>query len=261
MDIKELILNEERILNNDIDKIAKIASEQKIVMIAGPSSAGKTTFSKILASRIKGSVLVSMDDFFVERENTPKRQNGTNDYECLQAVDLELFNQTVKNLLSKKPTVVPTYDFIKGTKSFDRTETLDTVLIIEGIHALNKEILPDIETYKIYVDAYSDKIPSSHFRLIRRCARDTAERGRSVIETIENWDNVTNGENYWVIPNKFNANIVLNTFSSYELPALATVLKERNSVLNILNDYEQIDLSLIPENTISREFIGKAKNS
>ncbi|MBN2891963.1 MAG: nucleoside kinase [Bacteroidales bacterium] len=239
-------------------KVALIADEicerkdVKLVLIAGPSSSGKTTFSKRLAIQLKvlgiNSLPVSIDNFFVNREDTPKDENGEYDYESLYALDLDVFNTTMNNLIEGKPTVIPGFDFHSGQRVFKNTESVilpeKSVLIVEGIHGLNPKLSEHIDSkliFKVYVSAltqlgidWHNRIPSTDNRLIRRLVRDFQYRGYSPVDTLKRWPSVRSGEDKNIFPFQEEANVMFNSALLYEL--------------GILKKYAEPLLKKVPEN-------------
>ncbi|MBQ1551709.1 MAG: nucleoside kinase, partial [Bacilli bacterium] len=258
----------------------------KIVLIAGPSSAGKTTTSKKLCMYLESFGLhpkvLSMDDYFVERSETPKDKDGKYDYECLEAVDLKLFDKTIANLLDGKETKIPTYDFILGTKSFANTLKMDDkdILVIEGIHALDKKVLSNIpkeKKFKIYISPLTElnidthnRISTTDCRLLRRIVRDARTRGRSVEDSIKTWPSVRNGEELYIFPCQDEADVTINTALIYELGVLRTyvepllydvptdspVYEEAKRLLKFIRLFLPIPSDAVPQDSILREFIG-----
>lgn len=237
-------------------KIARIADDiyqrksVKMVLISGPSSSGKTTFSKRLSVQLMTNGIrpqaISLDDYFVNREDTPLDENGNYDYESLYALDLQLFNQHLQALLQGEEIELPRFNFTTGKREF-RGEKLrikeNMVLILEGIHALNPELtplIPDENKYKIYVSALTtvlldnhNYIPTTDNRLLRRIIRDYNYRNYSAQETISRWPSVRKGEDKWIFPYQENADAMFNSALLFELP----VLKE--FALPILNQVPQ----------------------
>jgi len=263
------------------------AKRPKIVFISGPSSSGKTTFSKrlqiqLLVDGIKPEVL-SMDDYFVNRVDTPKDENGDWDFENVNAVDLPFFRQQMHDLLDGKEIELPTYDFTIGERVFkDRKLKLhkDSVLVIEGLHALNPCILPDVDsslTFKIFVSALTtinidnhNWIPTTDIRLLRRVVRDYKYRGFSAKETIARCPSVIRGEMKWVYPFQEEADVMFNSALIFEFavlkrhaePILQEVPKfceeytEAHRLLKFLQYFVPIPEREIPPTSFLREFVG-----
>ena len=273
-------------------KIAQIADSiaakrPKIVFISGASSSGKTTFSKrlqiqLLVDGIKPEVL-SMDDYFVNRVDTPKDENGEYDFENVNAVDLPFFREQMKDLMEGKEVNLPTYDFTKGERVFKGNKLKlqkDSVLVIEGLHALNPCILPDVDkslTYKIYVSTLTtinidnhNWIPTTDIRLLRRIVRDYKYRGFSARETIARCPSVIRGEQKWVYPFQEEADVMFNSALIFEFavlkrhaePILSEVPKfcqeytEAHRLLKFLQYFVPIPEREIPPTSFLREFVG-----
>jgi uridine kinase len=273
-------------------KIAQIAdaiaaNRPKMVFISGPSSSGKTTFSKrlqiqLLVDGIKPEVL-SMDDYFVNRVDTPRDENGEWDFENVNAVDLPFFRQQMQDLLDGKEVDLPTFDFSKGERVFEGRKLKlqkDSVLVIEGLHALNPCILPDVDkslTFKIYVSALTtinidnhNWIPTTDIRLLRRVVRDYKYRGFSAKETIARCPSVVRGEQKWVYPFQEEADVMFNSALIFEFavlkrhaePILAEVPKfceeytEAHRLLKFLQYFVPVPEKEIPPTSLLREFVG-----
>ncbi|HBJ77054.1 MAG TPA: AAA family ATPase [Porphyromonadaceae bacterium] len=274
-------------------KVASIADEivkreqAKVILISGPSSSGKTTFAKRLAvqlmTQLKKSKPVSMDNYFVDRDFTPLDEEGKPDYESIRAVDMELFTQQVSALLNGEGVYMPKYDFASGQKIFSTKEERleeDEILLIEGIHCLNPEILktiPEETKYRIYVSAlttlsldYHNCITMSDNRLIRRIIRDVKFRKYSVQRTLQWWTEVRKGEKKWIFPFQENADVIFNSALPYELallkrqavPALETVpcdspdYSEVKRLLNLFSYVTPILNDEVPQTSLLREFFG-----
>jgi uridine kinase len=270
------------------DKINK-KSTVKLVLIAGPSSSGKTTFSKRLAIQLKvlgiNSFPISTDNFFVDRERTPKDENGDYDFESLYALDLDVFNKTMNSLIAGKPTKIPYFDFKEGKMYFKDDEEpvklgKDDVLIVEGIHGLNPKLTEHIDDkfkFKIYVSAlttlgidYHNRIPTTDNRLIRRMVRDYQYRGYSPVETLKRWPSVRRGENKNIFPYQEEADVMFNSALLYELgvlkkyvepllkkvPETEHVYSEAKRLLKFLSYFVDSDNEdEIPPTSIIREFL------
>ena len=287
---KETILLAEALHEKKISDIAdKIASNKKIkmVLIAGPSSSGKTTFAKRLGIQLKLNGLqpktLSVDNYFVEREQNPVDENGNLDFECIEAVDLRLFNEHILRLLSGEEIELPTFDFKTGHKQYDGTKMKleeNEVLVIEGIHCLNDKLtesIPKDQKFKIYISAltvlnidYYNRISTTDTRLIRRIVRDYRYRHYSAKDTIARWDSVNNGEKKYIFPFQEEADVMFNTSIVYELGVLREyalpILQEIDStepeyaeakrLITLLKYFKPIGTDYIPESSIIREFIG-----
>lgn len=274
-------------------KIAEIASqiaarpELKFILIAGPSSSGKTTFSHRLSIQLRANGLtphpIAMDNYFVEREENPKDETGAYDFECLEAVDVELFNRQLQELLAGKEVVIPTFNFVTGHKEYGtQTKKLgpNDVLVIEGIHCLNPKLterLADENKFKIYISALTqlnidehDRIPTTDGRLLRRIVRDARTRGSSAARTIRMWESVRRGEEKFIFPFQEEADVMFNSALIYELAVLKIYVEpllfgiDRNSpeyleakrLLKFLDYFVGIGSENVPTNSLLREFIG-----
>ena len=274
-----------------IEDIAqKIADTKKrVVLIAGPSCSGKTTFSKRLIESLEGRcgsqpLYLGTDDYFLDREYAPRDKRGDFNFEGLDAMDVNLFIQNIEELLAGKTADIPSFDFIEGKKIFGVRKTKlkkNQVVVVEGIHALNKKMTLGIEDgvkFKIYISPLTqlniddhNRVPSTDVRLIRRMIRDNRTRGRSVIDTLQQWPKVRAGESVNIFPYNNEADEVFNTTLIYELPVMKKhiepLLKEIKPgeaaygyakwLLYFLSFFTQIeDESAIPIESILREFIG-----
>ena len=275
--------------------IAKIAEDiavhyaggARIVLISGPSSSGKTTFCKRMEIQLMTNMIqpiaISLDDYYVNREDTPLGENGEYDFESLYAIDLELFNSDLSKILAGEELCLPTFDFAVGKRVY-RGNTIQlkerSVLIMEGIHALNPQLIPHIDpasTYKIYVSALTtialdshNWVPTTDNRLIRRIVRDYQFRKYSAKETIARWNSVREGEDKWIFPYQENADVMFNSAMIYELaalrrqaePILSEVLPrdpeyaEAHRLLKFLRYFTYIDVDELPNTSLLREFLG-----
>ncbi|HPS13256.1 MAG TPA: nucleoside kinase, partial [Prolixibacteraceae bacterium] len=236
----EIIKISEALHEKKIAEIASMISERKnvkLVLIAGPSSSGKTTFSKRLAVQLAvcgiRSSQLSLDNYFVDREHTPRDENGNYDFETLEAIDVEFFNDQLLEIISGAPVEIPKFSFQSGQRSFDGEIVQlkkNEVLIIEGIHGLNPNLLPLIDpqyTFKIFISALTsisiddhNPISTTDNRLVRRMIRDAKYRGYSALETIRRWPSVRRGEEKNIFPHQENADIMFNSALLYELAVL-----------------------------------------
>lgn len=287
---KDIILLSEALHEKKIANIAdKIIEDRKkrVILIAGPSSSGKTTFAKRLGIQLKLNGLkpktISVDNYFVEREQTPKDEFGNYNFEALEAVDLKLLNEHLVKLLNGEEIEVPTFDFKKGTKYYTgKTMKLedDEVLVMEGIHCLNDELTPAIDKnqkFKIYISAltvlnidYYNRISTTDTRIIRRTVRDSQFRGYDAIKTLSSWYSISAGEEKNIFPFQEGADVMFNTSLVYEinalkkyaLPLFSQIGKEEKEyaeakrLTEFLKYFEQIDIEDIPKNSLLREFIG-----
>lgn len=289
-DMMETVLVQEALQEKKIAEIAAtIASNPKIkfVLIAGPSSSGKTTFSHRLSIQLRANGLVphpiAVDNYFVEREENPKDEKGNYDYECLEAVDRELFNRQLQDLLDGKEVVIPTFNFVTGHKEYGKeTKKLgeNDVLVIEGIHCLNPKLtehLQDENKFKIYISALTqlnidehNRIPTTDGRLLRRIVRDARTRGSSAERTIRMWPSVRRGEERNIFPYQEQADVMFNSALIYELAVLKPYVEallfgidreapeymEAKRLLKFLDYFVGIGSENVPTNSLLREFIG-----
>ena len=288
--INDLILVEEALQESRIMKLAEdIASRKdvRLVAIAGPSSSGKTTFSKRLELQLRALGLtprtISVDDYFVDRAKTPLNEDGSLDFECIEAVDLELFNQHISALLNGQKTKLARFDFITGKSSLTKEEyslSPGEIIVIEGIHCLNEKMTYMIERknkYKIYISALThinidqaNRIPTTDNRVIRRLVRDYNYRGHSAERTLEMWPAVRQGEENNIFPYQNDADGYFNSALIYELGILKTYAEpilrqvnpdspyygEASRLLDFLSYFLNIPSDKIPPTSIVREFIG-----
>ena len=259
----------------------------KMVLIAGPSASGKTTFSKRLGIELRLNglkpVSISVDNYFVERKDNPIDEDGNYDFECLEAIDLELFNKDIKTLLDGGEIDVPTFDFKVGTKRYNGEKMKlaeDEILVIEGIHCLNDKLtssIPMEQKYKIYISDltvlnldYFNRISTTDTRLLRRIVRDNKYRGYTALHTLQTWASVNRGEDKNIFPYQENCNKMFNSSLIYEISALKKfALPELEKIDNSVPEYaeakrlaeflkyfEEMPLDDIPKNSLLREFIG-----
>ncbi len=259
----------------------------RMVLISGPSSSGKTTFSKRLSVQLMANGLrpyaISLDDYFVERDRTPKDENGEFDYESLYALDLELFNTHLHSLLQGEKVTLPTYNFMTGKREYNGKALRmndKMVLVLEGIHALNPELtklIPEEQKYRVYVSALTTMslddhnwIPTTDTRLLRRIIRDFNYRGCSAMDTIARWPGVRAGEDKWIFPYQENADTMFNSALLFEFavlrrfaePILMTVpenaseFSEASRLLHFLRYFSPILDKDIPPTSLMREFLG-----
>ena len=271
---------------NIADDIAK-RKNVKMVLIAGPSSSGKTTFAQRLGIQLRLNgikpVTISVDNYFVERSDTPKDENGEYDFESIEAIDLKLFNEHLVKLLNGEEIEMPRFDFHEGTKKY-KGDMLklnsDEILVIEGIHCLNDKLTSQIskdEKYKVYISALTvlnmdryNRISTTDTRLVRRIVRDYQFRGYSAKHTLDTWVSVNRGEEKNIFPYQEDANKIFNTSLIYELSALKDIAKplleeitqdekeyaEAQRLLNILKYFESIPNEEVPTNSLLKEFLG-----
>lgn len=288
-EIEELIRMDELMKTHGLVELAKKIIERKdarIVLIAGPSSTGKTTTTNrlmlCLKSLGKNPKMLSMDDFFVDRNQTPLDEEGKPDFERLETVDLKLFEDTIEKLLRKEETVIPTFNFILGEKEFNNKMVMDDddILLIEGIHALNPKVLehiPKDNKTTIYLSALTElniddhvRVSTTDNRLLRRIVRDNRTRGNKVEKTLESWAKVREGEEKYIFPYQDEADLTFNTAMIYELGVLKTFVEpllysvepdspyynEAVRLINFLRLFLPISSESIPTDSILREFIG-----
>ena len=290
--ISEIIQVSEAYQANEIADIAKQITEKyndglRVVLISGPSSSGKTTFRKrlevqLVVNRLK-PVGISLDDYFIERDLTPLDEFGEKDYESLYAIDLELFENQIIALLNEEEIELPSYNFVTGKREFkNRKLKMDkkSVLIVEGIHALNPKLTEHVARDKkvmIYVSALTsisldnhNWIPPADNRLLRRIVRDNRYRGYSAQDTISRWDSVRRGEDKWIFPFQENADAMFNSAMIYELAAIRRhaepvlqqvprVVKEYSEayrLLKFLRYFNYIADRELPPTSLLREFLG-----
>ena len=274
-------------------KIIKIADEiahrrdVKVVLISGPSSSGKTTFSKRLSIQLMTNLMspisISLDDYFVERENSPRDENGDYDFESLYSLDLALFNDHINRLINGEVVDIPTYNFSLGKKEYTGKKLQlkpENILIMEGIHALNPALTTMIDEklkFRIYVSALTtislddhNWIPTTDNRLMRRIVRDNQFRKCSAEDTIARWPSVRAGEDKWIFPYQENADMMFNSAMLYELsvlkkqaepllqdvPAFSPYYAEAYRLLRFLSYFKSIEESEIPPISLLREFLG-----
>ncbi|WWR16806.1 nucleoside kinase [Lachnospiraceae bacterium JLR.KK008] len=288
--ISEVILVQEALQERRIAEIAEdIAGREgvKFVMIAGPSSSGKTTFSHRLSVQLRSYGLkphpIAVDDYFVDRERTPKDENGNYNFECLEAIDIEKFNEDMCGLLQGKTVELPAFNFKTGKREYNgnfKTLGSDDILVIEGIHGLNDKMsyaLPDKSKYKIYISALTslnidehNRIPTTDGRLLRRMVRDARTRGSSAKRTIAMWQSVRRGEEKNIFPFQESADATFNSVLIYELAVLKQYAEpllfsieegepeyyEAKRLLKFLEYFLGVSSENLPKNSIVREFVG-----
>ncbi|MEG1901023.1 MAG: nucleoside kinase [Clostridium sp.] len=288
--INELILMQEAFQEKEIGDIAEQISTSentKFVMIAGPSSSGKTTFSRRLSIQLRALGLmphpISVDDYFVNREFSPRDASGNYDFEALECLDIKKFNEDMTDLLEGKTVELPHFNFINGKREYKGdylTLGKEDILVIEGIHCLNDKLsysLPEDSRFRIYISALTqlnidehNRIPTTDGRLLRRMVRDARTRGASAQDTIRMWDSVRNGEEHNIFPFQEKADVMFNSALLYELavlkqyaePLLFSIPRESKEYLEAKRLLKFFDYFLgvsseqIPNNSIIREFIG-----
>jgi uridine kinase len=274
-------------------RIARIAADidaqrerVKVVLIAGPSASGKTTFSKRLAVQLLAHGLrpfpLSLDNFFVDRERTPRDENGQLDYESLHALDVELFNQHLLALMHGQATQLPHYNFLTGLREPGPTVTLgpDNIVIVEGIHGLNPALVPHLPPeplYRVYVSALTqlnldrhNRVSTTDCRLLRRVVRDAATRGYTAADTLRRWESVKQGEKHNIFPFQENSDAIFNSSLAHELAVLRPFAEplllqvrpntleyvEAHRLLAFLQWFHPAPPEPVPSNSILREFVG-----
>ena len=266
--------------------IAALRESVRVVLIAGPSSSGKTTFSKRLAVQLLANGIrpmpLALDDYFVDREQTPRDARGEYDYETIRALDLDLFGEHLRSLVGGRPTSLPRYNFLTGLREAGPTVTLDSehVIIVEGIHGLNPVLaksLPPEAVFRVYVSALTqlnldrhNRVATSDCRLLRRIVRDAATRGYNAAATLRRWDSVVRGEKQHIFGFQENADAVFNSALVHELAVLRPFAEplllqvrpdtpefvESNRLLSFLTWFRPAPPEVVPDNSILREFIG-----
>ena len=288
--IKDVIMLAEALHEKKIANIADDIAKRKnvkMVLIAGPSSSGKTTFAQRLGIQLRLNglkpVTISVDNYFVERQDTPRDENGEYNFECIEAIDLKLFNEHLVKLLNGEEIEVPEFDFSVGTKRYNGKKMKladDEILVIEGIHCLNDKLTSQIskdQKYKIYISALTvlnmdryNRISTTDTRLVRRIVRDYQFRGYSALHTLNTWHKVTEGEEKNIFPYQESANTIFNTSLIYELNALKPIAMplleaitdeykeyaEAQRLINILKYFKVIPKDYVPNNSLLKEFLG-----
>lgn len=288
--IREIILVSEALHEQKIAEIAREivrrADQTRIILISGPSSSGKTTFSKRLSVQLLAYGLspfaLEMDNYFVDREFTPRDENGDYDFEALEALDIRRLENDLRRLIQGEEVQLPRFDFREGKShpgDIVRLEK-DQLVILEGIHGLNPRLLPNVptsQTFRIYVSCLTqlnldrhNRISTTDTRLLRRIVRDARERGYSALETIGRWESVRRGEKNYIFPYQENADEIFNSALVYELSALKPLAEpllrqvpygtpeyiEAKRLLAFIEWFLPLNMDLIPDNSILREFIG-----
>ena len=289
-DMREVVLVQEAHQERTIGEIAQQIAERKdvkFVLIAGPSSSGKTTFSHRLSTQLKVNGMkphpIAVDNYFVDREKTPRDEKGNYNFECLEAIDVPKFNEDMRALLSGEEVYLPVFNFKSGTRSYEaKPKRLggQDILVIEGIHCLNPkltEALADDNKFKIYISALTqlnidehNRIPSTDGRLIRRLVRDARTRGASATKTIAMWQSVRRGEEENIFPFQEEADVMFNSSLLYELAVLKQYVEpllfgvekhspeyaEAKRLLKFFDYFVGIGSEYVPTNSLLREFIG-----
>jgi len=290
MDMREMVLVQEAYHEREIARLATdIAKreEAKFVLIAGPSSSGKTTFSHRLSIQLRTNGLIphpiGVDNYFVNREETPLHPDGSYNFECLEAIDIDSFNQDMQALLDGEKVNLPTFDFKTGRRNYENNHKQlneNDVLVIEGIHCLNPNLtsaLSDAHKYKIYISALTqlkidehNMIPSREGRLVRRIVRDARTRGIPASGTFAMWSSVKQGEEQYIFPFQEEADVMFNSSLPYELAVLKNYIEpllfgieeddpaylEAKKLLKFFDYFLGISSENVPNNSLLREFIG-----
>lgn len=288
--IREVILVSEALHEQRVadiaDEVADAMDQARLVFIAGPSSSGKTTFSKRLTIQLLAHGIspfpFEMDNYFVERDKTPVDEKGEYDFESLHALDLQQLANDLKHLIAGDSIQMPRFNFVTGQREMGEVAQLDPdqIIIMEGIHGLNPNLLPDISpdmTFRIYVSALTqlnldrhNRVSTTDTRLLRRVVRDARERGYNCLSTISRWESVRRGEKRYIFPYQENADSMFNSALVYELPVLKSLAEplllqvplgspefiEAKRLLAFLEWFIPCDDELVPDNSILREFIG-----
>ena len=289
-DMREVVLVQEAHQERRIGEIAKQIADRgnvRFVLIAGPSSSGKTTFSHRLSIQLRVNGLkphpIAVDNYFVDRENTPRDKDGNYNFECLEAIDIVKFNEDMKALMEGKEVYLPVFDFKSGKRKYEsRPKRLGSqdILVIEGIHCLNPkmtELMDDESKFKIYISALTqlnidehNRIPTTDGRLIRRLVRDARTRGASAMKTISMWPSVRRGEEENIFPFQEQADVMFNSSLLYELAVLKQYVEpllfgvdkeseeylEAKRLLKFFDYFVGIGSEYVPTNSLLREFIG-----
>lgn len=293
--MREVILVAEAFHQQQLTQIASEIAQRrpalKIVLISGPTSAGKTTFSKRLAIQLMAKgifpITVGMDNYFVDRSKTPRDKDGKLDFEALEAVDVPLFRENMQKLLNGETIRQPVYNFLTGKREWGDTLQIgpEHVIIIEGIHGLNPKLVEGIQPnalYRVFISAFTqlnldkhNRVPTTDTRLLRRIVRDAAHRGYSASDTIGRWNSVRRGEKRHIFPYQNNADVFFNSALVYELSALkklaqplllqvepgTTERPEANRLMAFLQWFDQMPdegLASIASDSILREFVGNS---
>ena len=292
--IKDFIRSNELIFSLNIAKaVDNIISNRdiKFILIAGPSSSGKTTTTARIASYLEAlgynTIKISLDDYFVDRDKNPVDENGKYDFECLEAIDVDAFNNDLNNLLDGKEIALPSYNFITGKREYSKDKVVmkdNTIFLIEGLHALNDELTANVDDkykYKIYLSPFiplnideHNYVSTIDLRLLRRIVRDNRTRGYDVFKTIDNWQRVRYGEEKYIFPYIHQANVIINTALAYEIgvlkvfvePLLLSVgvdsnyYEEARRLIDFLKQFFPIPGEYVNDESILREFIGGKYN-
>ncbi|MFQ5944030.1 MAG: nucleoside kinase [Anaerolineales bacterium] len=288
--MREIILVSEALHEHRIAEIAAQIQEKReevrLILVAGPSASGKTTFAKRLSIQLLALGIsplpIGLDNFFVDREKSPRDEHGEYDYERLDALDLDRLNHDMRKIAAGKQVQLPEYDFIEGLQKDGEVVQVreGDIVILEGIHGLNPELLPELPEglgFRIYASALTqlnldryNRVSTTDTRLVRRLVRDARHRGKSAADTISRWESVRRGERLYIFPYQENADVMFNSALVYEGAALAPLAEpllrqvtfgtpehvEAKRLLSLVEWFAPIDGSPIPDNSILREFMG-----
>ena len=292
--IKDFIRSNELIFSLNIAKVVdNIISNHdiKFILVAGPSSSGKTTTTARIASYLEAlgynTIKISLDDYFVDRDNNPIDEDGKYDFECLEAIDVKTFNDDLNKLLNGEEIALPVYNFVTGKREYSKNTVKlqdNTIFLIEGLHALNDDLTINVENkhkYKIYLSPFiplnideHNYVSTLDLRLLRRIVRDNRTRGYDVFKTIDNWQRVRNGEEKYIFPYIHQADVIINTALTYEIgvlkvyvePLLLSVgvdsnyYEEARRLIDFLKQFFPIPGEYVNDDSILREFIGGKYN-
>ena len=292
--IRNFIQSSELTFSLNVAKVAEEISNKKdikFVLIAGPSSSGKTTTCHRLASYLQAlgynPISISLDDFFLNRSDTPLNEDGSHDFESLQAIDVPLFNEMIVKLLNNEEVNLPIYNFYTGKREYDTKKTKlkdNSIVLVEGLHALNDELIKEVDKkykYKIYLSPFipinidrHNYISTLDLRLIRRIVRDNRTRGYNAEATIDSWQNVRNGEEKYIFPFIHQADTIINTALAYEVGVLKVYVEpllysissdskyyeEARRLIVFLKQFFTIPGEYVNDDSILREFIGGKNN-
>ena len=292
--IKDFIRSNELIFSLNIAKVVdNIISNRdiKFILISGPSSSGKTTTTSRISSYLEAlgynTIKISLDDYFVDRDKNPVDENGKYDFECLEAIDVEAFNNDLNRLLNGEEITLPTYNFITGKREYSKDKVMmkeNTIFLIEGLHALSDDLTINVEDkykYKIYLSPFiplnideHNYVSTIDLRLLRRIVRDNRTRGYDIFKTIDNWQKVRYGEEKYIFPYIHQANVIINTALAYEIgvlkvfvePLLLSVgvdsnyYEEARRLIDFLKQFFPIPGEYVNDESILREFIGGKYN-
>ena len=277
----------EKLLMDIAENVYNKKDSIKMVLLAGPSSSGKTTSAKKLSLYLQArgfnTITISTDDYFLDRDETPKDANGNYDFESIKAIDLRLFNSHLTKLLKGEKVLVPEFNFVEGVKEYKKNYIKmgeNDILVIEGLHCLNEQLtssIPRKNKYKIFIAPFAqlnidnhNRIHTSDTRRLRRIIRDNRTRGRSAADTLRMWSSIRSGEFKWIYPYQNDADDVINSALTYELGVLKTYAEpllysvdeedemypEAIRLINILRNVLPIPSDDIPSDSVIREFIG-----